>query len=88
MKRTEPSETTDNRKRSTGVPDIGVVPQTHPLNNLACSVQGDWEFWQRTGNYKKEHERFFFKNRTEILELKNTMTEIKIQQIGLTADET
>lgn len=41
MTRTEPSETTDNRKRSTGAPDIGAVPQTHPLNNLAYSVQGD-----------------------------------------------
>lgn len=41
MTRTEPSETTDNRKRSTGTPDIGVVPQAHPLNNLAYYVQGD-----------------------------------------------
>lgn len=73
MTRTEPSETKDNRKRSTGAPDIGVVPQAHSLNNLAYYVQGDWEFWQRTGNNKKEHNRFFFlKNRIEILELKNT----------------
>lgn len=37
---------------------------------------------------RKNTTDFFLKSRAEILEVKNTIIEIKIQQIGLTADET